>query len=268
MKTVEIIIIGNEILAGEIHESNAYWLTRRFTRLGATVKRIVVVPDDPAAITSELQSTVKRRPDFLVTSGGLGPTSDDITIKTVSKALSVPLMLNVTALNMVRSQYESFYKEGNVDSPTITESRRKMAYLPKDGVPIPNGVGGAPGVLLEYKGTNIICLPGVPEELKDIFDVGLKDVLAKEFADMVYKERRVWVGHGDETRISPVIDKVAEAHPNVYVKSLARPFEAESRTGVILSASGNSEKEVTAWINAAYDDLEKHLAVLKITLTE
>ena len=266
MKRVEIIAVGNELLIGDVLDTNTNWLCKRLTMMGAFVRRAVLVRDDEEAIASEVKEAISRGTDLLFTSGGLGPTDDDRTVAAVAKAVGLPLELNEEALKMVERRYKELYKQGFVDSPEITPSRRKMAILPKGAVPLFNPVGTAPGVWLEVsavcevqggeKGkTVIVCLPGVPAELKGIFENSLPPLLEQVLGKGFYYERTFEATCRDESVLAPLLKKVAEKHPWVYLKSKARTFGQEVRIRILLAASGSDKKAVEQAIRNAIDDL-------------
>ena len=167
---MEILSIGNELLMGKILNTNARWLARRCTSLGLEVRRITVVGDDEKEICSAVKEALSRRPRFIITTGGLGPTLDDKTIESIAKCLDLELKVDEEALSMVREAYKRLVEEGRLDSSELTPQRVKMARMPEGARPLPNPVGTAPGMLLEVDGTTIISLPGVPAEMEAIFE--------------------------------------------------------------------------------------------------
>jgi nicotinamide-nucleotide amidase len=124
MVSVEILAIGNELLIGDVLDTNTHWLCRRLTTMGAFVRRAVMVRDDEDAIAAEVQGALGRGTQLLITSGGLGPTDDDRTLSAIAKALRRPLELNEQALAMVAQRYRELHEQGFVDTPEVTPSRR------------------------------------------------------------------------------------------------------------------------------------------------
>ena len=167
--TVELLVIGNEVLAGDVLDTNSHWLCRQLASSGARVIRISVLPDDPAAIADGLRAALSRRPALILTCGGLGPTADDLTLSAVGAALDRPLQESPVAFAMIRDFYALLFARGAVTTPAMTPARTKMAQVPLGSEPLPNAVGAAPGVLFQESETLITCLPGVPAEMKDIF---------------------------------------------------------------------------------------------------
>lgn len=254
-KRVEIIAVGNELLIGDVLDTNTNWLCRRLTMMGAFVRRAVLVRDDEDAIASEVQGALERKADLLFTSGGLGPTGDDRTVAAVAKALGRPLELNESALQMVAQRYRELHEQGYVDTPNVTPPRRKMAMLPIGATPLFNPVGTAPGVWLEEGETVIVCLPGVPAELKGIFEQTLPPYLERVLGKGYYAERNFEATCRDESLLAPLLKQVADRHPSVYLKSKARVFGKEVRINILLAASGSDKAEVENVLRAALDDL-------------
>jgi nicotinamide-nucleotide amidase len=224
MTTVEIVAVGNELLIGDVLDTNTYWLCKEITDLGGQMQRAVMVKDELEAIADELRAALGRRVDVVFTSGGLGPTADDMTMAAVAHAASIPLAENARALAFVKGQYEELAEKGFVSDAKLTEERRKMAILPLGALPLTNPVGSAPGVVLRIGETTIICLPGVPADLKGIFTTSLQPMLKELFSESAFIERMVLVDCGDESVLAPIIKSVAESHPSVYVKSRAGGF--------------------------------------------
>lgn len=103
--TVELLSVGNELLLGNTVNTNAAWLAAKVTSLGSMVTRTTTVRDDLEDISKAIKEAIRRKPDFVITTGGIGPTFDDMTIKAVAKALHLRLGLNRTALKMIREHY-------------------------------------------------------------------------------------------------------------------------------------------------------------------
>src|SRR5207245_2511408 len=165
MKNASILVIGHEILEGLTLDTNSHWLCEFLTGIGGKVRRVVQVPDDPEAIVNEIDGCRQMDELLLFTIGGLGPTTDDVTLASVAQALGLPLEQNPEALKMVSAAYRNMYQSGMVDSEELTPSRLKMALLPRRAQPLLNPVGIAPGVLLEVvsPSSNEPALPWEPD---------------------------------------------------------------------------------------------------------
>jgi nicotinamide-nucleotide amidase len=244
----EIVAAGNEVLLGDVQDSNSYFLCRHVTALGGRTSRIVMVHDDVEAIAAELRGALAREPVLVFTVGGLGPTNDDTTLAGVAAATGRPLELHPEAERMVSEKYAEFAARGFVPFAEMNASRRKMALLPRGSEPVVNPVGGAPGVLLRVGGTAIVSLPGVPEELVAIVEESLDELFAELFGRAHYDERALIVDLQDESAIADVLEAVDIANPEVYVKSRARVMGPHRKIRITLSARGDDHAAVAALI--------------------
>jgi molybdenum cofactor synthesis domain-containing protein len=216
---MEIICVGNELLIGKTLNTNAHWLAKRATSLGAMVKRITVVGDDVDEIAAALQEVLKRKPKFLITTGGLGPTFDDKTSEGIAKGLRRKLKVNQKALSMVKEKYEAYLAAGKMERIEMTPSRIKMATFPERAEPLRNPVGTAPGMRVKTMGTLLIVLPGVPPEMEAIFDESVAGMLKKGAGESSFYEASTYANHIMESSLAPLIDKVMHDNPHVYIKS-------------------------------------------------
>ncbi len=193
---VEILVIGNEVLAGNVLDSNSHWLCGQVSARGGQVRRVTVLRDDPAEIEDGLLAALARRPALIVTCGGLGPTQDDLTVAAIAAALGREVAEHPAAYAMVRDLYARLFALGEVTTPDMLPQRAKMAQLPASAEPLENRVGAAPGVLLQHDGSTLVALPGVPAEMKDIFTHSLLPRLGDILPEQAYGERtirtRVW----------------------------------------------------------------------------
>lgn len=262
--SVEILAIGNEVLAGDVLDTNSHWLCQQLTAAGARVTRITVLPDLPDIIGAALLSALARRPALLLTCGGLGPTADDLTLAAVAAALNRPLEEDPRAYAMVRDLYALLHARGHVTTAEMTPPRAKMARLPAGSQPLANAVGAAPGVLMREAGSFIACLPGVPAEMKDIFCNALWPRLAAAFSGGAYAERTVPTDCWDESILAPAVDGVAARHPHVYVKSRAQVYGSGLADFITLAARGATAADVAVLLDAAEADLRVALAAVGV----
>ncbi len=232
--TVELLSVGNELLLGNTVNTNASWLAAQITALGAMVNRTTTVRDNLEDISNAVREVVGRKPDFIITTGGIGPTFDDMTVKGIAKALHLRIRLDRTALRMIREHYARRFPNRKV---TLTRPRLKMALTPSGGKPIPNPVGTAPGVHLLIRKTQIFCLPGVPKEAKAIFRESLSPAIRFKAGRMVFAERWLRVQGVMESSLAPVIDGVMGRWPSVYIKSHPRGIEGGGRPRIELHFS-------------------------------
>lgn len=262
MIPVKIIVIGSEILLGEVQDTNTYWLCKRITELGGRVERAVGIPDDLDIISGELKRSLSKK-CIVLTSGGLGPTQDDITLRAVSLPLGRELKLNEEAYQMVKNRYKKLASAGKVDSSLMSEARKKMAMFPEGGVPLYNSVGTAPGLYLEYGNHRLFCLPGVPDELKSIFRNSVRPIFSDIFAKDFYLKKELVIDSNDESKLAPILRQISERWPNVYIKSRPQGFGKDQRLLVSISMTGG-EGRVKETIGQVMDDLNGKLDIREV----
>jgi len=255
-RCVEIFAIGNELLVGQVQDTNTYWLIRSLTALGARVRRAVILRDEYDEIADALSSALKRKPRLILTTGGLGPTDDDLTLRAMSRALGLALVEDPVALEMVRKRYEYIATTRPNFNAELNEARRKMALLPAGAIPLANANGAAPGVVLEPNGaTTIVSLPGVPSEMKDIYNSSLQPVLARTIGAGGYVERTLVLDRGDESRIATLLQAVQTRHPSIYIKSRGQMLEDGAYLTVVLSAGGSDLPDIRQDVSHTEADL-------------
>jgi molybdenum cofactor synthesis domain-containing protein len=154
--TACILIIGNEILSGRTPDANLVFLARGLTELGIRLREARVIADDTGVIVSTVNE-VRRAFDYVFTTGGIGPTHDDITAQSVADAFGVPLIVHPEAKRLL----ESHYPPGH-----LNEARLRMAMVPEGAVLLPNPISRAPG----FQIGNVFVLPGVPNIMQGIFE--------------------------------------------------------------------------------------------------
>ncbi len=261
---VEILCIGNELLRGEIQDTNTNWICRLVNSHGGRVARATMLPDIEDEIAAAVRSAIKRRVSVLFTSGGLGPTDDDLTLSAVAKGAGVTLELDVTAREMVKERYDDFSAQGVLDQGGLNPFREKMAWLPAGSHPLHNPVGTAPGVLLRQGATTIICLPGVPPELEAIITHTLASFITATFGKGGSFQRTLTVRCNDESIMVPALSRVVALHPQVYIKSLARALGEIPELDILFTTTGKEEGECRALVDEAVSELQQGLTALGI----
>jgi len=217
---LEIICIGNELLIGKILNTNSHWLAKEATNLAVNVKRITVVRDTLEEISRSILEAIARKPHFIITTGGLGPTFDDMTLQGVAKALDRKLEVNPKALGMVKERCIQYAKKH--DLPTLielTKPRIKMATFPENTTPINNPQGTAPGLHVKVQDTMVFVLPGVPSEMESIFKETIMPVIREATGGLAFCQRSVFLLGIIESALAPLIDKVMVENKGVYIKS-------------------------------------------------
>ncbi len=253
------LAIGNELLDGIVLETNCHWMEIRLVALGVDIRRLVSVRDEIEEIGKALQF-VRETCDIIITSGGLGPTHDDMTLKAIAVALNRGIVEDTNAVEIIKRQYETLYEKGIVTAPDLTEARRKMGQLPEGAQPLDNRVGGAPGVRIHDGSTTIFCLPGVPAELKFIFEDSVVPWIKEKVVQKFY-EQIVEFELKDESVFAPAIDLVMRKVPNVYIKSLPKPYGTSKGIRVWLSARGSEDIVIKKDVEDAIRFLEEATGV-------
>ncbi|MBS3815609.1 MAG: competence/damage-inducible protein A [Hadesarchaea archaeon] len=251
MSTIEILTIGDELINGSRTNTNATWLAKQVTNLGLIVERIITIGDSVREISSTIKGILNRKPSALLITGGLGPTPDDRTLEAVANSIDRELISDEKATELVKNSYSRLKSNGIVKKEELNESREKMTYIPEGSEPLPNPVGAAPGIHLRTDRTHLFVLPGVPKEMQAIFNESIKDILAGFGGQKKHTETMV-IKEGDESMISPLIEKIEEDFPKVELHSY--PSEGEVQ---VVFTSLNS-KEVSS-AKEAFEDLLKSL---------
>jgi molybdopterin-biosynthesis enzyme MoeA-like protein len=196
-----------------------------------------------------------------------------MTLEGLSLTINQPLRINKTALSWITRKYQELYEKKRLSDPTITPAREKMANLPSDSIPLPNPVGSAPGVLLKKGITNVICLPGVPSELKAIFEESVKSEIEKEVGKRYFAETNFFVKGIGESSMAPAIEEVMKkSSPYVYIKSHPKQDESDSIVEFHLTTSNDpqcfdkSKDFLEEKIKTAQEELESKISKLGGTI--
>lgn len=261
---VEILAIGNELLRGEILDTNTQWICQQVHHRGGRVARVSLLPDKEAEIAGAVRKAIEREVDLVFTSGGLGPTDDDLTLAAVAKGAGLELALDAQAKEMVRQSYDVFHARGVLAEGGLNPFREKMAWLPVGSTPLFNPVGTAPGILLQVGKTAIVALPGVPPELKGIVEDTLRPWLDGLFGSGGSFARALMVHCNDESIMVPALTKVVERYPQVYIKSLAQALGGQPELEIFFTATSRKAEEREQWVNSAVAELQRSLTALGI----
>jgi molybdenum cofactor synthesis domain-containing protein len=260
----EIICVGDEILMGRTLDTNSNWLSKRLYQMGARIRRITVVGDDLQEISSAIKEACSRKADWLIITGGLGPTYDDKTLHGLALAAGKQLKFDEDAMNMVN---ESVKRRGIVymgDEQSITEGRRKMATIPEGSRPLPNPVGTAPGVLTKIQETNVVSLPGVPDEMKAIFDSAVAELISS--SEVKVKSVDVVVYGIPEAAMAGMISELVAKYPDLYIKSHPSGYEKVSKVVVQFTGRERNAQNVEHAVNSFKEWLDKRKASYELAL--
>jgi nicotinamide-nucleotide amidase len=174
MPTAEILSQGDEVVTGQIADTNAAWLSDRLTELGFTVTRHTTVGDRPSDIRDAMLE-IAARADVCIGTGGLGPTDDDFTTRAAAEAFGRPLFLDEEAMRQIEAMYARFQR-------VMPEINRRQAWIPTGALRLDNAWGTAPGFAVEHGKCWFAFVPGVPREMKPMFDERILPILRERFA--------------------------------------------------------------------------------------
>ena len=218
-----IIIIGNEILSGRTEDANVSFLAKWLNNIGVSVGEVRVIEDKEESIVDCIKE-VKNNFKYIFTTGGIGPTHDDITSKSIAKAFNLSYGYHEEAYNIL----EKYYKSGE-----FNDGRKKMAKMPYNATLIYNPSSGAPGFIVE----NVFCLPGVPSILKSMVE-GLKNKIigGKKILDKTISIRAV------ESEIAEALENIQNKFKTIEIGSY--PFFRQGKIGVSIVMRSTEMKQI------------------------
>ena len=217
MIKVELICFGNELLIGKTINTNANWLGKRLLMLGAELQRITTIRDTIDDMTAIVQEVLARKPDMIITTGGLGTTFDDMALAAVAKALNRKLELNDQAVEYIKERLKIIQEQRGLELE-LTKERLRMAMVPQGAEVLKNRAGSAPGVVVKEDGVLIFSVPGVPREMKSIFDNEIIRFFNIDSSEQFF-ERSIIVNHVPESELAKAISDTREKYPILYVKT-------------------------------------------------
>jgi nicotinamide-nucleotide amidase len=231
--TAAILTIGNELTSGDVPNTNGSWIAKRLETLGVHVRLIAALPDDIDMIAAFVRVEAPAV-DFLVVTGGLGGTPDDLTREAIAAAFRVEQVEQPDLADRLRARF-----------PGAPDYAARWALLPAGSRALENPLGGAPGFAIE----NVYVLPGLPSEMEAMFD---------SFADElrgghpIVSWRRTY--RTTESRIAAVLEAICERHPRVLVGSYPHFRDEGSEVEVVVKSSDPAALEAaTAWLEPELD---------------
>lgn len=244
----EIIAVGTELLLGDILNTNAQFLSKQLAMLGIEVYHQTVIGDNGERLLEAFDEAFKRC-DVVITSGGLGPTKDDITKEMAAKYFGKELTLNEEELKNIEQYFNKTGKK-------MTENNRKQAYFPKNDIILKNNNGTAPGAIM--KGENggiIIVLPGPPKELIPMFKESVVPYLKNTTDSTLYSKIIRLFGIGESTMEDEIKD-ILESQTNPTVA----PYAKESDLILRITSKAKDEKEAKKLIEPLEKQITQRLA--------
>lgn len=243
--TAALLVIGDEILSGRTEDKNIQQIARWTNRQGIRLEEVRVVPDQEAAIVAAVNA-LRPSYDYLITTGGIGPTHDDITVDSVAAAFGVPVMTHPKAHAILERYYEKRGLE-------LTDSRLRMARVPEGAELIPNPTSGAPGINIG----NVYILAGVPEIAAAMLEAldgklqGGRPVVSVTVS-----------AHAAESEVAGLLKQVQDEHPGVSIGSY--PFYRTGGFGADFVVSSDDE----ALAKCCAEDLRNRLAQAAIEVLD
>jgi nicotinamide-nucleotide amidase len=243
----EIITIGTEILLGQILDTNTQYLAQRLAEIGINVRYKTCVGDNLEDIVSAINIATSRC-DVVITTGGLGPTLDDLTREAVAKSAGVKLEFRE---ELLRDIIEIFDRIGY----TMTENNKRQAYVPEGSIAIPNKLGTAPGFIKEINGVPVVCLPGVPRELKYLMENEIIPWLKQRFSldkKVIYSKVLKVVGTG-ESKVDRMLSEIVKGYKNPEIGLLASEGEVKIR----ITAQASSRQEAESLVGQVAEKIKR-----------
>ncbi len=234
----EIITIGDEILSGHTVNTNASFISARLSEIDIAVTRVITVGDEPATIAEAITRAMERA-DVVITTGGLGPTHDDITRDAVVDAFDRPLELNAKALDTLKQFFAVRGRE-------LTKINEEQAMLPRGAEGVPNPVGTAPGIHLVVDGRHFYALPGVPAEMRAMITESIIPFL-KTLTVPKTAYGTLYTTGVPESNLYEIVRPVLDQFPSVKVAFLPGYTGVKIRGSAALDSLEQSRSVVDDW---------------------
>ncbi len=245
MASCEIISVGTELLLGDILDTNAQYLSREMAALGISVLHRSTVGDNPSRLSEEIRSALSRS-DYVILTGGLGPTADDITKEVCCSVMGFTLRTDSDILESI----SAFFRSKNLKMPISNE---KQAQVPAGGTVFINNNGTAPGVAMEKDGKCAILMPGPPGEMVSMFEESVRPFLLKKTSGTIISHTVRTYGIGESAMAEKVSDLMESANPTVA------PYAKKGEALLRVTAYADSAEEAERLISPVIDEIEKRL---------
>ena len=229
IESAEIVTIGTEMLLGDLVDTNTAWISQRLAALGVSMYRHTTVGDNTDRIIGALKDAASRA-DLVVTTGGLGPTSDDLTNACIGALTGRPMVEYPEARRHIDEKFARFGREP-------TPSNYKQALFPEGTELIPNPLGTAPGALVEWEGTLFATLPGVPAEMKRMFEETLEPLIREHSDGSIVSKTLHFAGIGESALAEKVQDFLDASDPTVA------PLAGQGRVRLRITTRAATEEE-------------------------
>ncbi|WP_238916593.1 competence/damage-inducible protein A [Clostridium sp. YIM B02555] len=242
----EIIAIGTEILLGDIVNSNAQYIAQELAALGIDMYYQQVVGDNEKRIIHAFDEAYSRS-DIIITTGGLGPTEDDLTKEVAAKYFKKELLPNEEAIEKIKNYFK--FRERK-----MTENNLKQGLIPEGAIIINNDNGTAPGVIIEENNKIMIILPGPPKEMKPMFEDTVRPYLQKK-ADSIIMSRVIKILGIGESAVAEELKDIMTAQTNPTIA----PYAKEVGVMLRITAKANNEEEAIKLIEPVEKEIKNRL---------
>ncbi|MFQ5870276.1 MAG: competence/damage-inducible protein A [Candidatus Zixiibacteriota bacterium] len=248
----EIITIGDELLYGQTVDTNSAYLGERLTSLGIEVKHKSTIRDEAKEIAAAIKLAMERS-DLVITTGGLGPTPDDVSKKAICDYFGKELVLYEDILRKV----ESWYTQKGVEMPAIV---RSQALLPQGTIPLSNDWGTAPGIFIEEKGKLFFALPGVPNEMERIFDNGIVPILEERIpGGRVIAFRTIRTAGISEARLHEKLSSILEETGDIGIAFLPTSSGVDLRLTIKSNNPTEAQRKLDQFEKRIREKAEKYI---------
>jgi nicotinamide-nucleotide amidase len=255
MLKAEIIAIGSELLTPYRTDTNSLWLTERLNSIGISVHQKTIVGDDEARLEEAVRDAM-RRSDVIISTGGLGPTEDDITRKVFARVSGRQLMLDYEVLEQIRERFASRGYQ-------MTPNNERQALIPRGAVVLPNPNGTAPGIRMDQDGRLVVLLPGPPRENQPMFDDHIMPELEKMSRGARIAKRLLKVTGLGESALDDMIAAIYTQYTNPQTTILFTDSEIE----IHLTATAETVARAEEIVDELADKLEEKLGDHTYTTT-
>jgi nicotinamide-nucleotide amidase len=246
MIKAQIITIGDEILIGQITDTNSAFISQKMNEAGIHVTKKVAIGDNESEIIRAIDEAFNES-DIISVTGGLGPTKDDITKTTLCKYFNASLRFDEETYKNVEALFKSRGKE-------VTDLNRKQAEVPGNCKVIPNRIGTAPGMWFEKNGVVLVSMPGVPQEMKAMMEESIIPLLKEKFkAPFIYHKNILTQGIGESMLAELIEDWENNLPPDIKLAYLPSVGQVKLR----LSSSGTNKDGVIKKVNEQVESLIK-----------
>ncbi len=243
--TCELVFVGTELLLGDILNTNAQYLSKQLAAIGVNVLHQTVVGDNPDRLRRVLETAFSRA-DLVLTTGGLGPTKDDLTKEVCAAFFGKPLVLHDESLQRMRA----YFSEKGVEMPQTNE---KQAWMPAGCVIFENRNGTAPGCAMEQNGKRLVLLPGPPREMKAMYETGVLPYLRPLTNAVIFSREIRTFGIGESAMAQRVSDLLDSENPTVA------PYAKEGEAMLRVTAKAATKEAAEQLLQPVIDEILSRL---------